>query len=181
VKPFDETKYYLGSLCKRGHDYDGTGQSLRYMSCVSCRPCVECVKVYGELYKKENREKNREYHKKLYKENPEKYKKKNRKYRKENPDKCRELDRKYRKENLDKYVEYNIKYRKENPEKNRESSRKETLELSKNYIENRICLTLKIEREKITPEMIELKREQLMFFREIQQYKKEIKDGIITG
>ena len=45
MKPFDETKFYLGTLCNRVHDYDGTGQSLRYVGGV----CVECIKVYGEL------------------------------------------------------------------------------------------------------------------------------------
>lgn len=32
---------YLGSLCKRGHDHEGTGQSLRYTS----GTCVECDAV----------------------------------------------------------------------------------------------------------------------------------------
>jgi len=29
---FDKSKYYLGTVCKRGHDYEGTGMSLRYKS-----------------------------------------------------------------------------------------------------------------------------------------------------
>jgi hypothetical protein len=27
---FDTSKFKLGSLCKRGHDYEGTGMSLMY-------------------------------------------------------------------------------------------------------------------------------------------------------
>jgi 5-methylcytosine-specific restriction endonuclease McrA len=37
--PFDTAKLVLGSLCKRGHDYEGTGQSLRRFK---NRYCVEC-------------------------------------------------------------------------------------------------------------------------------------------
>ncbi len=35
---FDETKYQLGTLCKRGHDFEDTGQTLRTWngSCVQC-------------------------------------------------------------------------------------------------------------------------------------------------
>lgn len=36
-------KFYLGSLCKRNHDYKGTGKSLRYKS---KRECTECRKLY---------------------------------------------------------------------------------------------------------------------------------------
>jgi hypothetical protein len=36
---YDASKYKLGKLCKRGHDYEGTGQSLLYKRnsvCVTC-------------------------------------------------------------------------------------------------------------------------------------------------
>ncbi|MBD2076247.1 hypothetical protein H6F86_20670 [Phormidium sp. FACHB-592] len=36
---FDESKVYLGRLCKRGHDYSGTGQSLRRVGHGSCVKC----------------------------------------------------------------------------------------------------------------------------------------------
>ncbi len=36
---FDKDKYYLGRLCKYGHNFDNTGKSLRYKS---SRQCVEC-------------------------------------------------------------------------------------------------------------------------------------------
>lgn len=38
---FDATKYYLGRLCKYGHEYEGTGQSLRVLH----GDCVECKKI----------------------------------------------------------------------------------------------------------------------------------------
>ncbi|HEY5868433.1 MAG TPA: hypothetical protein VI542_23215 [Candidatus Tectomicrobia bacterium] len=40
VLPFDTTRYRLGKLCPRGHDYEGTGQSLRVNNkagyCIAC-------------------------------------------------------------------------------------------------------------------------------------------------
>lgn len=40
VEDFDPSKYFLGTLCKKGHDYCGTGKSVRLLSdrkCVACR------------------------------------------------------------------------------------------------------------------------------------------------
>ena len=38
---YDPAKFVLGRLCKQGHDFDGQGQSLRYLKgdkdCVQCR------------------------------------------------------------------------------------------------------------------------------------------------
>lgn len=37
--PHDPEKHFLGKLCKQGHEYYGTGQSLRYLK---DRHCLEC-------------------------------------------------------------------------------------------------------------------------------------------
>lgn len=39
---FDSTKYKLGKLCKRGHDWNGTGKSLRYA--INSPTCVDCAR-----------------------------------------------------------------------------------------------------------------------------------------
>ena len=39
---FDRTRYKLGQLCERGHDWHGTGQSLRR---ITKRDCVECGRL----------------------------------------------------------------------------------------------------------------------------------------
>lgn len=39
VTSFDTTKYRLGPLCKRGHDWSGTGQSLRLIGRSNCLMC----------------------------------------------------------------------------------------------------------------------------------------------
>jgi len=48
-KPKKPKHTYLGSLCRRGHDYEGTGQSLRN----HCdRNCVECRRQRAMEYKR---------------------------------------------------------------------------------------------------------------------------------
>jgi 5-methylcytosine-specific restriction endonuclease McrA len=44
---YDAKKYYLGALCGRGHDFDGSGMSLRYVK--NSRGCVECNKEGNRL------------------------------------------------------------------------------------------------------------------------------------
>jgi hypothetical protein len=39
IPPYDTDKYVLGKLCPRGHDYHGTGQSLRHLR---RHVCLEC-------------------------------------------------------------------------------------------------------------------------------------------
>ena len=141
MKPFDETKYYLGKLCKRGHDYDGTGKSLRYMS----HNCVECIKNY----RKENADKLKEYIKN---------------YRKENPEKLKE----YRKNNADKAKEYSKEYHS-----------KISKELTDVYLRSQLAKN-GLKSNKVTHEMIEVKRQQLIIFRGIRDIRKDIKDGVNT-
>lgn len=55
----DNTKTYLGRLCKNGHEYFDTGQSLRYISnamCVTCHNQKECKKgiVQNDLISVDN-------------------------------------------------------------------------------------------------------------------------------
>ena len=62
---FDSEKFYLGSLCKRGHAWPGTAQSLRR----SCKGggCVDCEKTrlhdgtkFGTEYRRERKRKIRQ-------------------------------------------------------------------------------------------------------------------------
>ncbi len=49
----DDSKYYLGSLCKRGHDHEGTGKSLRQKR---SRNCVRCHNLHSLKWYKANPE-----------------------------------------------------------------------------------------------------------------------------
>lgn len=42
IPPFDSSQHYLGKLCKRSHDWHGTGHSLRK---TRNRTCLECERV----------------------------------------------------------------------------------------------------------------------------------------
>jgi hypothetical protein len=56
---FDESKYYLGKLCRRGHDWNGTGSSRRRKKKGKDKGgnCVECTSITdGQNYQK-NRQK----------------------------------------------------------------------------------------------------------------------------
>ena len=55
---FDTEKFYLGKLCKRGHDHEDTGKSLRYKS---DRDCVECVAIRYKKWLAENPKKRKRY------------------------------------------------------------------------------------------------------------------------
>lgn len=55
---------YLGVLCKRGHDWQGTGKSLRYEK---SHGCYECIKVKGFEYNQTNKIEKKEY-KKYYRQ-----------------------------------------------------------------------------------------------------------------
>lgn len=52
VGHLDWEKYFLGKLCKRSHDWDNTGKSLRRISCKHCLLC-EGVKNFGGTLSKE--------------------------------------------------------------------------------------------------------------------------------
>jgi len=63
---FNPEIHYLGVLCKRGHDYDGTGKSLRNKK--SDR-CSECSKALSKAYHEANKDKAKTYNKAYNKAN----------------------------------------------------------------------------------------------------------------
>jgi hypothetical protein len=90
---------YLGVLCKRGHDWNDTGKSLRYKGKV----CCECVKERGLKRNKEHPE----YIANYRQNNKEKFIRANKKYRLNN----KEYINKYRKINKSKINEKRKSYR----------------------------------------------------------------------
>jgi len=73
---------YLGFLCERGHDFEGTGMSLRYKSnggCIECKKEDQKTEKFKEHRRKYRQsEKYKEYQKKYHQ--TEKYKESLRKY-----------------------------------------------------------------------------------------------------
>jgi uncharacterized protein with PIN domain len=83
IIPYDSQKYQLGKLCKRGHDYQGTGRSLRYKYYV----CVECKRE-------------------LYRANKETIKARQKQKRAANPELTRVCDAAYYRQNRDRFSQY---------------------------------------------------------------------------
>jgi len=129
------TNKYLGSLCKRGHDWNSTGKSLRYKT---SRECIECNKEYqqSEKHKEARRkyeqsEKVKEVKRNYYQGNKEIISKKQRKYRQKNREKLNQNAAKYYHENKEKAKQYyqgnkekQIKYSMEYYNKNKDKINK---------------------------------------------------------
>lgn len=56
---FDETKYYLGKLCKREHGWNDTGRSLRN---IKGRYCLQCHRDLNKTYFKTEEGKKRKHY-----------------------------------------------------------------------------------------------------------------------
>ncbi len=86
---------HLGSLCKRGHDWNGTGYSLRYKG----GSCYECMMItvikYNKTYSESISKYNKKYKKEYYKKNIELIKEKRKIYCKVNSDKRKDYQRTY--------------------------------------------------------------------------------------
>lgn len=111
--------------------------------------CKVCCRLYKKKYNENNKEKV-SAHKKKYNGN--------------NKEKIAENCKQYRENNKEKIAEYLKQYRENNKEK---------IMLSNGHIKSILKLNFKIKYTNITPEMIELKREQLLIHRALKQAKKE--------
>ncbi len=58
ISLYDTSKYMLGEICIHGHDYHGTGQSLRQRE--GKHECVECKNARNRAYKKRQRKAKRQ-------------------------------------------------------------------------------------------------------------------------
>lgn len=111
----DPESFALGSLCKRGHDFEGTGKSLRYIvksGRYAGRPgtCVECKDCKWKQWKRDNPKRYQENNKRYYWQKREEQLKSSRQYYQE-----------HRKERIAYAAEWEKRLRTENPEKYRKS------------------------------------------------------------
>lgn len=97
MSDFDPEKFYLGRLCKRGHNWNGTGQTLRYKF-GSCKKCHLEQKSAALQKAKEKERRRLEYLEK----NKDKIRARQAEYYQRNRDKKAE----YRKRNRDARIEY---------------------------------------------------------------------------
>ena len=152
---------YLGSLCKRGHDYEGTGKSLRYASgeCFKCQHERRVEYFHKPQNKKHQQEYNREY-----RQRPES-KERHREYvqKPEVVERQREYQREWRRkpENKEYHRKYSRKYY-HKPEV-KERQRERMLEYTRNsigkltdyYVRGLIMQSSPLTREDITQGLID--------------------------
>lgn len=84
----DLDKFCLGRICSKGHEWKGTGKSLRYKYDNKRRPCVEC--------KKEESRKRGKYYKSHYQKNKERINRNIKEWQNLHKEKVNKIQIKYR-------------------------------------------------------------------------------------
>lgn len=101
-------------------------------------------------------------------ENPEKVKESKARYRAKNREKIKEFSTRYYEEHFEKIKEYKARYRAENPEKIKEEKSRYILRCNDSYVKSILQM------KNAPPELIELKREQMLNKRILKQLMKEV-------
>ena len=128
---FDTSKFKLGTLCKRGHDYEGTGQSLRYLRSIGLGGCVACTRESGakrdisgrtkymQEYRKNNIERMREKDRERYESNRDAKIEASKSWYRENKERSRIRSKQYMEKHKERIRIRKIIYNQKNREKNR--------------------------------------------------------------
>lgn len=106
---FDTDKFYLGSLCKRGHEWKGTSKTLRRKD---NKGCPECQK---EMYRQHILQ-TPEWHKKKYQKVRETSRRCNQRFHQQNSGYKRQYNLKYQEANRGKIKHQRKKHYQENRE-----------------------------------------------------------------
>jgi len=126
---FNPDKHKMGTLCIHNHEFENSGQSVRFIADGKCVVCKiernrqryqadpEGVKELNRKYQKANPEKVRKACRKWQKANPEKIKAKTREYYQSNKEKITETTKRWRIANPDRARELAAKWQRSNPEK----------------------------------------------------------------
>lgn len=151
----------------------------------SCRAglssiCKECRNKAVRRWRSENTEKEREKAREAVKrwraKNPEKAREKarenDRRWKAKNPEKVRETYRRWRAENLEKERERGRRWYAENLEKEMEAGRRYRNELAPCYLKSLISAKYDIDRSEIGDELINAKRREIKYYRQLKQLKK---------
>lgn len=97
---FNQDTQYLGGICKRGHDFNGTGMSLRKLS---DRGCIQCCA---------------ENARKRYSQDPARHRDQARKREQKNKDRSRRLNTERKRRNRQEKIEHHRAYAREYYRKN---------------------------------------------------------------
>lgn len=119
--------------------------------------CKMCRIKYKRRWEAENREKVREHVRRWKAENREKARESSRRWRAENPEKAKESDKRWKAENREKVMEKMRRY---------------TNTLAPNYLRQLITTKYDINCSEIGDELIEAKRREIKYYRQLKQLKK---------
>jgi len=144
------------SKCEKEKELD---EFVKHKKCKDGRAgvCKKCVNLDPNKSK---------YHKQWRKNNPDKVKKLRNKWAKNNRDKTQKAVKRWLKNNPERYKVLTKKYNKK---------RSETLH--DDYVKSAIQSVLKIPCSEMTPEMIHVKREQLMFSRALKELRRAVNES----
>ncbi len=192
---------YLGTLCKRGHEYEGTGKSLRFIThgCVLCskeyvKNNIEAVRAAKTKYRKNNISKISEYRKK----NKEILAKRAKVFRETNLTKIKKRQQEYYAENRTARIAYQHNrraleskeererrrkrardWKRNHPEQNlisdRKARKRASASLADHYVKTQLIKRTGLKRSQIPQELVEVKRLQIKIRRVVNQKKKEMK------
>ena len=138
--------------------------------------CKSCTKEKSRRWHAENPEKARGAVRRWKAENPEKQREISRRWRAENPERSRESERRWKAENPEKQRESERRWKAENPEKvmeaKKRSKRRQVDTLTPGYLKHLIVKKYDINYSEIGEELIEAKRRELKYHRQLKQLKK---------
>ena len=174
---FDESKFYLGKLCKRGHKFENSEQSLRFVQSHSCK---KCIKEYYPIYYKKNKKKLSLIAKSYYKKNRKIRQSYQRNYYKQNKEKCRNSVKKWLSipKNRKQQTFLCRRWERQNPEKFKkqikDKNKRKIKYLYDSYVKCQILKSKYTEGlcfKDIPNDLVETKRALLLINREIRRQK----------
>lgn len=105
---FDSEKYFLGKLCRHGHEWENTGKSLRIPIKSGYHRCAVCTDLHNRRHTgdaERHKERYSKYGKAWYEKNRDRLKEDRKKYRENNRERITERGRIYREQNREKIRE----------------------------------------------------------------------------
>jgi len=160
---------YLGGICKRGHDWNGTGKSLRYKT---SKGCIECNYITGLNYFYNNRKKCNEKTRKYWARNNEKKRARKRELYSQDPERHKRYSRKSYYANIECIREKKRKWRKLHRKEAREYDNKRYKELPDCVVKQMICQKTNLRAKDIPQDHVEWERARIKTNRLIKERRK---------
>lgn len=173
------TTFSLRSNCKKCASKYAMEHRKRNYNKPHDKTDMELKRKRNKKWRYLNKKRLKEYQKQYYLINKDIIDKKNSRWQKDNKKAVNDYHRKFYKENPGLIKKWRSAYVKNNIDKIRTNAREKRAEGVKNlgdhYVMERIVRSLGLHRKNITPELIELKRQQLKYYRALRGMKDDIR------